>query len=36
LSNPAFVLGIGYRDSTKEDVKTWIQKPLPDEVIKWL
>jgi len=36
LSNPAFVLGIGYRDSAKEDVKTWIQKPLPDEVIKWL
>lgn len=36
LINPAFVLGIGYRDSSKEDVKTWIKKPQLDEVITWV
>lgn len=36
LMNPAFVLGIGYRDSNKEDLKTWIRKPKCDEVITWV
>lgn len=36
LKEPAFVLGIGYRDDTKKDLKCWIRKPKPDEVIKWV
>ena len=36
LIKPAFVLGIGYRDENKRDLKCWIQKPKSDEVITWL
>lgn len=32
----AFLLGIGYADKDMQDIKCWIQKPKPDEVIKWV
>ena len=36
LIRPAFVLGIGYRDENKQNLKCWIPKPKSDEVITWL
>ena len=32
----AFLLGIGYKDESKRQYKTWITKPKLDEVVKWL
>ena len=33
--NPAFLLGIGYRDESKMQYKSWIKKPTLDEIIRW-
>ncbi len=33
--NPAFLLGIGFKDKDKMQYKSWIKKPTLDEVIKW-
>ena len=32
---PAFLLGIGYRDESKMQYKSWIKKPTIDEIVKW-
>ena len=32
---PAFLLGIGYRDESKKQYKSWIKKPTTDEIVKW-
>jgi len=33
--NPAFLLGIGYRDESKMQYKSWIKKPTIEEIVKW-
>ena len=32
---PAFLLGIGFRDESKMQYKSWIKKPTLDEIVKW-
>ena len=33
--NPAFLLGIGYSDQNKKHYKSWIKKPIIDDIVKW-
>ena len=31
----AFLMGIGYGDKTKHQYKSWVEKPLLSEIVKW-
>ena len=32
----AFLLGIGYADTTKHQYKSWVKIPTLDEIVKWV